>query len=96
MAPSEGGGAQEHEAEARAQLLHQTHPVLDLQPQGGEVLQEGLAVHELDGGARAVGGGQGLHHEVVVGLAERCAASAPGWGRPAARPSRPKVVEECA
>ena len=64
------GSGEEHHAEGGAQLLHQAHPVLQLEAERREVLDEGGAVDELDRRADAVRGGQGLDDHVVVALAD--------------------------
>ena len=70
LAPLKGGAVTSTRPNGSLQLLHEPDAVLELQAQGGEVLEERGAVDELDGGAHAVGRGQGLRHQLVLRLAQ--------------------------
>jgi hypothetical protein len=52
------------------QLFQQPHPVLDIQADGCQVLEEGATVDQLDGGAHSLGGGERLGHQVVLDVAQ--------------------------
>ncbi len=65
-----GGRGDEDEAEAGADLLHQPDAVLELEAEGREVLDEGRAVDQLDGGAHALRPRHRLDDEVEVVLPE--------------------------
>ncbi len=73
--------------EAGADLLHQPDPVLELEAEGREVLDEGRAVDQLDGGAHPLRPRHRLHDEVEVVLAQ------PGRGAARLRPPAPRRVE---
>ena len=85
--PVVGRGRDQDEAEAGADLLHQADAVLELEAEGREVLDEGRAVHQLDGGADALGPRHRLDDEVEIVLSQ------PGRRPARLRPPPPRRVE---
>ena len=90
-APLKTGAVTSMRPKDAAQLLEQAHAVLELEAERREVLDEGGAVDELDRGARPVGRGKRLRHEIVVGRRPGGPRVRLVWGRFSLAGSRRKA-----